>query len=161
MAQFLLKRVKQNRNRKAQLFSTDVLVAFSLMSLMLTLVLLYWTIGSNEINLRQRRIDMQRAAFDASNYLTRILAVNATGELNSTRLKILGDCDYQAEKTNLGLGGFDYLLNFSYANSSQLIINNTTIACGLGFENSSDIMKTRRMAVYDGNEIIINLYVWK
>lgn len=156
-----MKRHSARMREKGQLFSTDILIAISLVSLMLTLVFIYWTASSTEINSRQRRIDMQRATFDAGNYLTRVRAVNTTGELNETSLLSFGNCDYQTEKTNLGLSGFEYLINFSNTNNTQLRINNISIACGLTFENSSNLMVARRLAVYDGKEIIINVYVWK
>ena len=150
------------RHRKAQLFSTDVMMAVVLVGIMVALVMIYWATSSSEINLRQKRIEMQRAALDAGNYLTRVLLVNSTGELSKNALQnFTTGCNYQAEKTNIGLGGFDFFLNLSYLNGTPVRINSSNVTCGLNFANSSNLMAARRLSVYEGNEVIIDLYVWK
>ena len=148
-------------NNKAQLFTTDMMVAVVLIALMLGLVMVFWTFGGEEINKRQERAEMQRAALDASSYLIKVVLVNDTNIFDKQRLTELVDCAYNQTRADFGLAGYEFYLNFSKATGGDLYIPAGAVICGKFYENSTDVVWTRRIGIYENKEVIMSLAIWK
>ncbi len=129
--------------------------------MMVSLVFVYWNLSTSDINSRQSLREMQRAALDSSSYLVRVYLVNATNTLDSAKLQQLAACNYTAYRDEIGLSGYEYSVNLTYINGTQVITNGTSANCGQSFANSSNLVYARRLGTYNNNEVILDLYVWK
>ena len=148
-------------HKKAQLFTTDAIVATAIVALILGLMMFYWTISATEINKRQDMDEIQRASLDTSNYLMKIGLVNKSNTFDRNKLLELAGCNYTTYDDQIGLSGFGYFINLTYINGTQVTIGSNITQCGGDYTNSTDIMSVRRMGAFNNNEVIMKLYVWK
>lgn len=115
-------------------------MALMVTSLMLSLVLIYWGATASDINSRQRRIEMQRAAFDASNYLVRNLIVNETNVFDQNKVYSFVGQDYTTAKNQIGVEGYEFYFQLT-GNSTGGIVQEVVAYIATQDPNDVEIMK--------------------
>lgn len=146
---------------KAQLFSFDLLISVSLALLMISFVVMYWNISSEEISRGAEQRELQSAAFDASNYIMKVFLVNSPNVFDRSKLLSFAQCNYTQNRQELGLEGFEFYFALIYPNGSIVALDNSTIACGADYSNSSNLFAAKRTGSFENQRVTMNLYVWK
>ncbi len=149
------------KEKFGQLFSMDILIAIGVGLLMLTFVVMFWNLNSNNLNLKQERIEMQRTAFDASNELMEITLVDGNNIFDPEKVVNFISGPYNQTKEELGLGGYEFHLTIKNENGQVMEINSTPLEYGISSENSTETIVVKRVGSLNKCVAILTLEVWK
>jgi len=152
---------------KAQIFSVDFLIACSIFLVAVTILFIYWSYTSLQIEETRRINDMIDKLYLASQVWFKEgtpthwsaeniveLGLQNDDEFNQTKLSLLNNSiGYQ--KT-LSLLGLNYNLYYRIYNEA----NATLFNFGFYPSNSKNVMVTKRVGILDGSIAIVEVVLW-
>ncbi|MEM0473379.1 MAG: hypothetical protein QXF88_01500 [Candidatus Aenigmatarchaeota archaeon] len=151
---------------KAQVISSDFMLASVIFILIVSIIYLYWNNLSHKINEERRITGMIDAAFLASNSLlsdgmpeywneTNVVDIGLQNDhrINSTKLQMIDMMGYDKVKEMLGLNYYEFYFRI-YDKSNQTIYDFGRLS------DSFEIVKVKRYSIMDGNIVYIDFMVW-
>jgi hypothetical protein len=151
-------------SNKAQIFTMDVVLATALLLLIVAMELAFWNTYIYDIETRQGSVELQRATFDASNYLVRERLVSKPNVFDTGEVLGFVSGNYNQTRHELGVSGFEFYFKLEDSGGDILQLNSTDIEFGENFSNSEDLAVARRIGLIDINgtktEVISYIYLW-
>lgn len=164
--------------KKGQMFTGDLAVATMLFIATLTLVFLLWDNITEKINSAEQYKEMDTLATDITEQMLR--TPGSPIDWNETNVYSIGLADedrvlneskllafvgmynttvrYRDNQFFMNLGPYDFFINFTYLNGTQLVVNETTIATGLAPEG--DRITFYRSASLNNETLRIYFTAW-
>jgi len=158
MARFsLINFVFKNKNKKAQAWSLDLIVA-SIIFLVAIIILYVYA-----INYTSQSQDKLEEMFYEGNLASGLIlseddsGILSKGKVNQTKLEDFYNTDYQTKRSTLGLR-HDFYFTFL-----GLEINGTpeSYVGKVNSTNSDSLIQVTRLAVYKNNIIKFQIYIWE
>ncbi len=154
---------------KGQVFSFDFLLASSIFLLTVGILFAYWAYTNIQIEETRGMNEMIDKAYRSSNVWFREgvptywnsnnvieLGLENNHRFNQTKMNITKtEIGYDRTKTMIGLGGYEY--NFTVYNTT----NHTVFSFGLNPSNPRNLLKIRRIGIYDSSIVSLEVMVWK
>lgn len=154
--------------RKGQVFSSDFMIASSIFIMAFSILIIYWTHTSYQIEERREINQMIEKAYIASEVWFREgipkywnstnvidLGLSNDHRINQTKLNALQDIGYDRVAYLIGLGIYDY--NLTIYNST----NDILFTFGKTPPNTAkNIIKARRIGIYNGSIVSLEVIIW-
>lgn len=154
---------------KAQLATTDFYVALIIFIILLGVILLTLNNYTIRLDREQDKNEILLVAFQLSDALVKNLGTPSSWEDNATKLEVIGLAE---DDHILSAKKVDAFINLSY-NTTKVFIrnydfyfrildyyNNTLITYGMPFNGTSSV-STRRYVIYNNENAIMELTLWK
>lgn len=153
---------------KGQVFSFDFLLASSIFLLTVGILFTYWVYINIQIEETRVINDMVERAYKSSDVWFREgipthwnsanvieLGLENDHKLNQTKMNITKiEIGYERTRTMIGLGEYEY--NITIYNTT----NDTVFSLGLNPSDPLNLLKIKRIGIYDGSIVTLEVMVW-
>jgi hypothetical protein len=174
---------------RGQVFSGELVLALLVFFTALSIVLLAWNNIQRDFFSRENARFMEESAVNAAELLLRTSGSPDNWSLNDVRLVGLANesrilskrkvldflelmdaenstvcsdgANYECNRHLIGLGAYDFSINFTDVQGNALFINDTILYAGLAPNDSSNHLTVARAAIFQDDIVRVYLTVWK
>jgi len=173
---------RNNFNNKGQLFSSDITIASVIFLVAIATAFFLWNSTTETINNAENLRNLEKRGSETIEQLIRTPGVpddwnvftvqvpglatedriiNETKALAFINLLATNSTDYDQNKYILGLGNYDFFLNATYLDNSQVVIDGLPFAVGKKPTITKNSISLFRTTIFNDTIVRLNFIIWE